>query len=133
MELRMEHDHLETITMPLQDLRWHQKGKELWIENRLFDVKSHRIAGDQVEITGIFDDEETAIKENLNRLEEQQQGDNKQTRALLNRLRSLVLFDEAPDNNWIFPPAPAHLTTPPQFQARLANPFLSVIAPPPKA
>lgn len=65
MEERLEKEILQTISVNLTDLKWAEEGKEAWIHDRMFDVKSIRYEGAKCILNGLFDDEETALVKNL--------------------------------------------------------------------
>lgn len=55
-----------TITIPLHELRWIEKGKELMVGGEMFDVRKYKIYGDTVMLTGLYDKDETLIIKKLN-------------------------------------------------------------------
>jgi hypothetical protein len=40
MQERLETNHLRTITVPENDIHWIKDGKEIWVNGRMFDIKS---------------------------------------------------------------------------------------------
>lgn len=70
---RMENSHLQTIRIPLSAVHWIKKGKEILINKRLFDVKEYNNNDCDLVLTGIFDDEETALDKSVDDLWQQQQ------------------------------------------------------------
>ena len=62
MEERLERDQLITIEVPTGSVYWYKPGKEIIVDGRMFDVKSWKAKGDSILFTGLFDDEELAIK-----------------------------------------------------------------------
>lgn len=61
---KLERQSLHTITLAAGDVRWINK-KEIWVNGKMFDVKSFSINGRQYEFMGLFDDEETDLAEQL--------------------------------------------------------------------
>jgi hypothetical protein len=59
---RLEEEALQTVSLPLAELVWEKKNKEVNIDGELFDVKTVSISGDEVVLTGLFDKKETIIK-----------------------------------------------------------------------
>jgi hypothetical protein len=57
----------ETIVLqlPANGLHWYEKDHELLIDGRMFDVKSIRPTDQGFEVTGLFDDDETELFEQL--------------------------------------------------------------------
>jgi len=72
MEERLEEGILQTIAIPVNEIKWAEKGKEAWLNDRLFDIKSMRLSGDQFILTGLYDDEETVLVEDLIRNQQKQ-------------------------------------------------------------
>ncbi len=62
---RLEEQLLETIILRKDQFRWEKKGKEISIDGKMFDVKSFILKGDKIIVTGIYDDQETAINSML--------------------------------------------------------------------
>jgi hypothetical protein len=56
----------QTIIVLLDKLHWLEEGKELLIDNKLFDVKSMVINGDRAELSGLFDITEQVLYNQLN-------------------------------------------------------------------
>jgi hypothetical protein len=53
------------IRLPANGLHWYEKDHELLIDGRMFDVKSIRPVDSGYEVTGLFDDEETELFDQL--------------------------------------------------------------------
>lgn len=66
MQEELASRHMQTVTVPLDKLHWLEEGKELLIDNKLFDVKSMVINGDRAELSGLFDITEQALYNQLN-------------------------------------------------------------------
>lgn len=58
---KMEHEQLLEIRTEIAHIRWIEKGKELWLGNRMFDVKEMREEGKYLVLKGLYDDEEKEI------------------------------------------------------------------------
>lgn len=58
---RMEKETLVTITLPLSNVRWEKKEKEILLNGKLFDIKSFSITDNRLTATGFFDHEETTL------------------------------------------------------------------------
>jgi hypothetical protein len=127
-EERMEREAMVTVTIPVQDLRWHKKGKEVVIDGKLFDVKTLRQTGGQIVLTGLFDDAETAIVDLL----EQQASHSKQSYGIT-YLFVLLLQFVAIQGIFILisyrVAQPAACAKPLPFYI---SPFLGIAAPPPR-
>lgn len=62
---KLESASLHTITIRLADVNWTKKNKEVMIDGKLFDVKYAEIIADKINLTGLFDDEETKLEKNI--------------------------------------------------------------------
>lgn len=86
MEEQMEHQYLQTITIPLQNLHWIEKGKEIKIDDELFDVKEYFIQNNVAVLTGLFDKKEKSLHKELEKMINNQ----KQNRETGNGIASLI-------------------------------------------
>lgn len=126
---RLENSILQTITVPLNKITWVEKGEEVLIEGKLFDVKSFTINGDEIKFTGIFDTAEDQIAEDLNALEQDEDTSSPVCSllaqlfcpAMLQQLNDSIAENEAFNNT----PFPAMLTS--FYNA----PIIGITSPPP--
>ena len=110
---------------------WVEKGEEILIEGKLFDVKSFIINGDEIKLTGIFDITEDQIAEDLNELE-QNEDTSSPVCSLLAHLFCPAMLQQLNDSiseklafsNTQFP---ALLTSP------YNTPFIGIATPPPNS
>lgn len=65
---KIETEQLTTIRIPVSEAKWYEEGKELEVNNQLFDVESFVIRNDTMIITGITDTLETEIDLAVNKL-----------------------------------------------------------------
>lgn len=65
MAEKLEHQSLKKISISIEELKWEDEGKEAIINGHLFDVSYYTITNNTVILTGIFDVEEQAIKDNI--------------------------------------------------------------------
>jgi hypothetical protein len=70
MEEKLEQSYLQTISVSTSELTWLEKGKEVLINGKLFDVKSAVVFKDKTRLTGLFDAVEDKLLEDINALEE---------------------------------------------------------------
>ena len=61
MEEKLDKQVLHSITMAEGDIHWIRAGKEILINNRLFDIKSFTSYKGSCTFTGLFDEEETSL------------------------------------------------------------------------
>ncbi len=99
MKEELEEKMLHSLTLNSREIHWVREGKEIAVENRLFDVKSicYRADGTAI-LTGLFDEEETAL---VQQLQKQQQDNNEQgTRQLVKFFQLMLTLPEtAPGQN----------------------------------
>lgn len=74
MREKIQSHELVSLEIPGSAIHWVEKGKELVIDGRMFDVRSIRYEGDTCLLTGLFDDDETTLYTQLARSEEGRKG-----------------------------------------------------------
>lgn len=57
------------LRLPANGLHWYEKDHELLVDGRMFDVKSIRTTEQGYEVTGLFDDDETELFDQLAKTE----------------------------------------------------------------
>ena len=55
----------QVVIIPDSDIHWVKKGKEIFINGRMFDIKTMISRNGFTTFTGFFDDQETALKKQL--------------------------------------------------------------------
>ena len=73
MEEALEQCSLHTLKIPKIAVQWVKPGKEILVQGRFFDVKSIAWQSDTAIITGLFDEEEKKIEQQLGQLAKSQQ------------------------------------------------------------
>ena len=122
---------LVTISMSKEDIHWVKKGKEILVKDRLFDIKSFRTDGNTCFITGLFDDDETAL---IKTIENNQRGENatgKTSRIFVQLIQTLqTLFFESDNQEQTL----TIKQTPPGLfnDDGLTEPFKDILTPPPQ-
>ena len=69
MEEKLEKAHLQTLSIPVSEVKWFRENKEIIVGQKLFDVKSVIYRDGIASFTGLYDDQETNIKTQLENLE----------------------------------------------------------------
>jgi hypothetical protein len=92
MEEKLEKQYIQTIRVPVNEIQWYKKNKEIIISGKLFDIKSVTIKNQVALFKGIFDEKETIIKDQIVHL--QQQKKNKDNNNPDAKFVSIVLFQE---------------------------------------
>ena len=93
MEEKLEKEHIQIVHIPVSEIQWHKKDKEIIINGKLFDVKSVILVNGVAECKGLFDEQETSIKKMITQLQRQQEEDNP-LNISADKFFSLVLFSE---------------------------------------
>lgn len=65
MQEKMEQAALHTLHVPESSVQWTKTGKEILINGKLFDVRSHTSSEGMLTVTGLFDEEEEQITKSL--------------------------------------------------------------------
>lgn len=65
MKESLEQQFLQTITLSENEIQWVKSGKEILVDGKMFDVKSFSSENGQFKLTGLFDQEETALVKQL--------------------------------------------------------------------
>lgn len=63
MEEKLETASLQTISIPVNEVEWFENNTEILVNNHLFDVKEFHIENGRALFTGIFDEQETHIRQ----------------------------------------------------------------------
>jgi hypothetical protein len=125
----LEVKELITIIVDADSIQWIETGKECVVNGEMFDVKEIKVNGDQLLLTGLFDQQEKAIKEHISNLTKKQNA-SKQHAATV-KLFSISAY--TCEN--IEVPTPVAVLVTPTFQLysqTYHTPILSIDAPPPR-
>ncbi len=103
MKQQLKSALLQTVVIPLKDVKWIKPGKEILVAGQMFDIKSSTLSAneDYVVFTGLYDEDEQKLH---NSLKDFIQHKNKKTSAsddLLAKFFSLVTT-LPPCNNYSF-------------------------------
>jgi hypothetical protein len=131
MKEKLEREHLVTLSIPVQEFRWYEQDKEIILDNRMFDVRELQRVGNHYLVKGLYDDEETALEQQVIRMQERE--DNNSGQAA--QLASLLFSPAEPDLQIPFVPGVdvaaadketdhLHSSTDPQLGADLRPPRL---------
>ncbi len=122
MKHRMEEQLLQSIILADNEIHWVKEGKEIWVQGKMFDIKSTEHKKGMTIFHGLYDDDETALKKNFN--ESWKKNMTKQNQLLAQLFQSLkgIYFQPATDifltptkqHRWVALSPPSILS---QFQA----------------
>jgi hypothetical protein len=130
MKEKLEKESVCIIAVPVENVVWFKYKKEIIIDGRMFDVKSFSSANGIVIFKGLYDDDETALVEYL---EKNLNKKNTPTNRLLTDLFQLLqsIYNENALESITVPtniPSYANLTL-----LHISSPFINIVTPPPQA
>ena len=128
MKEQLEEQLLQTITLQVKDIQWAKAEKEIWLHNRLFDIKSSSYHNGIYTFTGLYDDDETLLITQLQKNQEQE--NNTGNKILLQSLQLFPITLEKPAEGLL-----SYLLLNRQFPEDnfpLCSLCLSIITPPPQ-
>jgi len=128
MEERLEKGMLHTVQVKQAEISWAEKGKEAWINGRLFDIKSLRVSGEHIILTGLYDEEETMIVRNM-LLDQQKQ--NASGNRVIAGFFQLFGFADPGQAEQVFPNGFAEISFA-NIEMNIFSPALPVLTPPPR-
>lgn len=129
MKERMEEQWLLTVTVSENDINWVKPGKEIWLNNRMFDIKSSSNENGIYTFTGLYDDDETRLVKQLQINQQENSAGNKVLAQLFQLLMSpydnlslQLTFYKKIKTEFLLTATP-----------RLSTQSISIITPPPQA
>ena len=87
MKERMEKSLLHTIRIDEDKVVWIKPGKEIFVNGKMFDIKKTEKTNGKVIFHGLYDEEETALKKNI---ENSMKKDRSSQQYLLSNLFSIL-------------------------------------------
>lgn len=127
MKEKLERESLHTIAVPKNEVVWAKYNKEIIVEDKMFDVHSFSKKDGMFLFLGLFDSEETALNELL-----EKNTDNKHEDELLSELFQCL---QSPCTNLSFDqvliPAQSNTYFFPIFR-HISSPFITIPSPPPQ-
>lgn len=115
-----------TVSVPDHAIHWVKKGKEIWIHGKMFDIKTYRSHNGITTFTGLYDEDETLLKQQLRDGWEKNSKDN--NILLMPFLLSFYNISD-PHNNAI------HLLQKEEYSWMNREPlsqYISILTPPPR-
>ena len=88
MKERMEKSLLHTIILEQDKVVWMKPGKEILVDGKMFDIKKTEETNGKIVFHGLYDEDETALKENVDNSMEKQRSSQQ---SLLSNLFSLIM------------------------------------------
>jgi len=130
MKEKLERQMLHTVIVSKADVVWVKYKKEIRIQDKMFDIESFTIKNDQYVFTGLYDDEETALNNYLEKNTEQK---NEREYQLLSSLFQLLqsIYPENFDEILVSPTISKSYC--PLILQHISSPFINILTPPPQA
>lgn len=129
IEDKLESDGLQTITIPVKNFRWYEEDREIIVNGTMFDVKSIHRSNDNYIITGLYDEEETALHIAMGRLRNTGAPDAHLIPVILSQTLIFTAIEDIVP--FLQPDELAYRVNYPDEM--LYNTFLSIQTPPPRA
>jgi hypothetical protein len=130
MKENLEQQLLQTITLSEDEVQWIKPGKEILVAGKMFDVKSFYSENGQYKFTGLFDQEETAL---VNQMENNCKRSNDSGSRLLTNLFQWL---QSVYSNEVAGPLLVNQLNDIKFcftAIYLISPFKTILTPPPQA
>lgn len=61
MKEKLEKQYLHTVILPTKEVKWIKPGKEIWLNGKMFDIKTVAFENNSYTFTGLYDHEETLL------------------------------------------------------------------------
>ena len=130
MKEKLERQMLHTVTVSKADVVWVKYKKEIRIHDKMFDIESFAIKNDQYIFTGLYDEEETALNNYLEKNTEQK---NEREHQLLSSLFQLLQSMYPENFEEILASSISSKSYCPLILKHISSPFINILTPPPQA
>lgn len=129
MKERLESSILHSITLNIDEIQWAKPGKEICVNGKMFDIKSKEKKGGVITFKGLYDEEETILKKNLNEnWEKNKTRQNQLIGQIFQSLNNLYYSN----NNWVSPSYDIKFKKHFFYLSQLAYGYPDILTPPPK-
>jgi hypothetical protein len=129
MQERLETQLLHTISVAESDIQWIRDGKEIWVDGQMFDIRSFHLKDGKYLLSGLYDKEETALLEQIQKNEQNNTTNSKQLLQLFQLLQS---FYNSPQAEMISSANFPGMKVIPDASP-LTSQYISIFTPPPQA
>lgn len=128
---RFKTELLKTVTVKADKINWIEVGREILVEGKLFDVKSFKISGNNILLTGFFDDKEEKLVKHIGDIEQQKSKSGSPLNQLAVKFLFLPNYKETAtfpiQNNWQI-----IVSQFPEYTESTSTMSYPAVAPPPK-
>ncbi len=133
MKEKMEKEIVITIEIPENDFRWHKKNREIIFQGKMFDVKSLVKVDNIYHVSGLFDEQESILNEELKKMNEEKDGRQKSTNLILQVCLGIIAEDRSCFQFQLSPPKNTNVLISGVYHDYHPSHCLYIISPPPKA
>lgn len=133
MREKMEKENVITIDIPENDFRWHKKNREIIVNGKMFDVKSLVKVDNIYYVSGLFDEQESILNEDLKKMNEERDGRQKSTNLILQVCLGLIAEDRSCLQFQLSPPQNTNVLISGIYHDYHPPHCLYIISPPPEA
>lgn len=127
MKERLEKEMPHTIVIPKEEVIWFKYNKEIRVGDKLFDVKSYSESNGLVSFIGLYDTEETALNDLMEKNTDEKKG---------NDLTQLFQWLQSPCVNLAFDSGIANINIKAisfPILLNISSPFINIPTPPPQS
>jgi len=129
MKERMEKSLLHTIILDEDNVVWMKPGKEIFVDGKMFDIKKTEKLNGKIIFHGLYDEEETALKNNINN---SMKRDRSSQQTLLTNLFSLILGVYLDPGDADIPVSDLSTEKKAAIIHYWSQPILTILSPPPQ-
>jgi hypothetical protein len=129
MKEKLETQILQTVTVAENAIVWINDGKEIWVNGRMFDIRSSHLQNGVYVLSGLYDEEETVLVEHLQKDQQNNSANSKQLVQLFQLLQSFYNSPQEELVSFVNIPGPEFIPD----ASPLASQFISIFTPPPQA
>jgi hypothetical protein len=132
VEEQLGNASLRTITVDIGAIHWVKENKEVIIAGKLFDVRSFTIEAGRITLTGLYDQDEDILNEQIKSFVQQKNGMNAPLSQVVFNLLFPPLYNSTAET---FAQNPWKLITInfiPYQEEKIPSKYLSILSPPPK-
>lgn len=128
MKEKMETEKLQIISISNSEIQWAKPSKEILVEGKMFDIKSFELKDGYTIFKGLFDDDETILKQKLKKNSEKNQ--KSQTQLLTQLFQTLQNIYTTNIESLSFRPD-KQLHVAPLYSEKILSQFQEILTPPP--
>ncbi len=128
MKVQLGTHVLQSVTIPVNEVHWIMNGKEIWINGRMFDIRSSHFQNGEYVFSGLYDEDETVL---LKQSQKEEQNNSSENKLLVQFFQFLQSFYHNSQQEFVFYENitchKLNIDTP-----DLHSGFISIFSPPPQ-